>query len=93
MENYLETIDKKTIKYNVKKILVDKLGLDVKDIKNKSLLVNDLGIDSFAGVQLLFAIKEEFGIEILLDDLNKIERVSDIVEYIFNKLNIEKNNE
>jgi len=79
-------IDKNVIEIKVKEILSDKLGINSNDIKNTSLLLNDLGIDSFGAIQLLFAVKEEFGVVVLLEDFKTIENVLDVVEYIFNRM-------
>lgn len=82
----LEKTDKNIIENKIINILSDKLSINLNDIKKSSSLVNDLGIDSFGGVQLLFAIKEEFELEIPFEDFKKINNVSDITEYVLEKV-------
>lgn len=42
----------------------------------------DLGMDSIAAANLLFAIEEEFGISLELDRVEKIETLSQIAELV-----------
>jgi acyl carrier protein len=51
--------------------------------------VKDLGVDSFGGIQLLFDLKEEFEVDIPIEDLKKIENVGDIVQCIHSILSTE----
>ncbi len=66
----------------VKDILADKLSKDIKDIKIESILKDDLGMDSFRAVELIFELKDKFGTEIPQEDFSKIKTVKDIIEYI-----------
>jgi acyl carrier protein len=80
-------MDKKEIEKEVKKALVDKLDIAIEKVKPDSLLIEDLAMDSFGAVELIFELKDKFGIEIPTEQFNKIKKVSDIVEYISGHIN------
>ena len=69
---------------NVKKIIVEQLGVDESDIGMESSFIDDLGADSLDIVELIMALEEEFDIEIPDSDAEKITSVGDAVEYIKN---------
>ena len=66
----------------VKKIIVDKLGVEEAEVTNEASFTNDLGADSLDTVELVMAFEEEFSIEIPDEDAEKITRVKDAVSYI-----------
>jgi acyl carrier protein len=41
-------------------------------------------MDSFSAVELIFEVKEKFGIDIPQEDFSKIKKVKDIIKYISN---------
>ena len=69
---------------NVKKIIVEQLGVDESDIGIESSFIDDLGADSLDIVELIMALEEEFDIEIPDSDAERITTVGDAVEYIKN---------
>ncbi len=75
-------MDRREIEEKVKEILADRLDIDIKKIKPDSDLVDDLGMDSFKAVELAFAVREEFGVEIKESKFSQINTVRDIVRYI-----------
>ena len=75
-------MDKKEIEQKVKEILADKLDIDTKKITLDSHLVNDLGMDSFGSVELIYELEENFKVEINEDEMMKIKTVNGIVNYI-----------
>ena len=79
-------MDKKQIEQKVKEILADRLDIDINKIELDSDLVDDLGMDSFASVETMFEIEEEFGIEIPEKDLAEVKVVRDIVKYISSRI-------
>ena len=79
-------MDRKEIEEKVKTILADVLDVDKNKITISSLLVDDLGADSFNAVEILFAIKEKFKVEIPQAELAKARAVEDIVTYIEKRL-------
>ena len=66
----------------VKDVIIDKLGVEEDSIKSEAHFVNDLGADSLDTVELIMEFEEEFGIEIPVDDAEKITTVGSAVEYI-----------
>src|SRR5690606_37298519 len=66
----------------VKKIIVEQLGVDEDEVTPDASFVDDLGADSLDTVELVMAFEEEFSIEITDEDAEKITRVKDAVEYI-----------
>ena len=74
-----------TVLERVKKIVVEQLGVDEKDVVPTARFVDDLGADSLDTVELVMALEEEFGIEIPDEDAEKITTVGDAVKYIEEK--------
>ncbi|MBI3038305.1 acyl carrier protein, partial [bacterium] len=69
----------------VKKIIVDQLGVDEKQVTPEASFVEDLGADSLDTVELVMAFEEHFGIEISDEDAEKLKTVKDSVDYISSK--------
>jgi len=69
----------------VKKIIVDQLGVDDAQVTDNASFVEDLGADSLDTVELVMALEEKFGLEISDDDAEKLKTVKDAVEYISKK--------
>lgn len=66
----------------IKEIVADQLGIDVEDIKLESNFKEDLEADSLDLFELVMSLEEEYGVEIPSEDLEKIETVNDIIEYL-----------
>ena len=77
-------MDKKEVEKKVKEVLEERLK--IKNVTSDSHFVNDLGLDSFNMVELLYEVEEVFGISIPEEDLRNINTVGEIVEYIFEKI-------
>lgn len=60
----------------IKKIIVEQLGVETKDIQPTSHFVDDLGADSLDTVELVMAVEEEFGIELPGD--KEIEKITTV---------------
>ena len=69
----------------VKKIVVDHLGIDESKVKLESKFIDDLGADSLDTVELVMAFEEKFGIEIPDDATETILSVQDAINYIQSK--------
>ena len=54
------------IQDQVKKIVVDHLGIDESKVIPEAKFIDDLGADSLDTVELVMAFEEKFGIEILM---------------------------
>ena len=76
-----------TIFERVKKVIVDQLGVEEKEVVPSASFVDDLGADSLDLVELIMSLEEEFSdssqkIEIPDEDAEKIVTVQDAVDYI-----------
>ena len=66
----------------LKKIIVEQLGVDEEEVTPQASFVEDLNADSLDLVELIMTLAEEFGMEISDEDAERIQKVSDAVEYI-----------
>jgi acyl carrier protein len=66
----------------VKKIIADKLSVDLEEIVPEASFVDDLGADSLDLVELIMSMEEEFDIEISDAEAEKLATVKDVFEYI-----------
>lgn len=66
----------------LKKIIVEQLGVDEEEVTPTASFTDDLNADSLDLVELIMSLEEEFGMEISDEDAERIQRVSDAVEYI-----------
>jgi acyl carrier protein len=57
------------------------------DIKLSSSFIDDLGADSLDIVDLVMAFEDEFGVKVEDEDVEKLQTVKDVVEYIYKKIN------
>lgn len=76
MSNYFE---------EVKRIVVDKLQVDEKQVTMEASFIEDLGADSLDTVELVMDLEEHFGIEIPDEDAEKLKTVKDALDYITKK--------
>ena len=75
------------IEDQVKKIVVDHLGIDETKVVPEAKFIDDLGADSLDTVELVMAFEEEFGSEISDSEAEKILTVGDAVKFIEGKAN------
>ena len=66
----------------VKAIIVDKLGVDEKEVTPEASFTNDLGADSLDTVELIMEFEKEFNIAIPDDQAENIQTVGDAIAYI-----------
>ncbi len=71
-----------SIEERVKKIIVERLGVDETEITNEASFTNDLGADSLDTVELIMEFEREFNISIPDDKAENIQRVGDAIEYL-----------
>ena len=73
---------------DVKKIIVERLGVDPAEVTEVASFQNDLGADSLDIVELIMEFEKTFDIEIPDDDASdKIVTVGDAIKYIEDKVN------
>jgi acyl carrier protein len=66
----------------VKKIIVDKLGVDENEVTNEASFTNDLGADSLDTVELIMEFEKEFNISIPDEQAETITTVGQAVSYL-----------
>ena len=70
------------ISSKVKSIIIDKLGVEEKEVTPTASFSNDLGADSLDTVELIMEFEKEFNIAIPDDQAEKIATVGDAISYI-----------
>ncbi len=70
----------------VSDIIVEQLGVDLKEVTETASFIDDLGADSLDTVELVMAFEEEFELEIPDEDAEEIQTVADAVRYITAKV-------
>ena len=73
------------VESEVKKIVVEHLGIDESKVNPESKFIDDLGADSLDTVELVMAFEEEFGSEISDNEAEKILTVGDAIKFIESK--------
>lgn len=70
----------------LKKIIVEQLAIDNPDaITEEANFKDDLGVDSLDLFELVMALEEEYGVEIPSEELEKIQTVQDVMNYLKSK--------
>ena len=70
------------ISEKVKKIIVDKLGVDDSEVTESASFTDDLGADSLDTVELIMEFEKEFDISIPDEQAESIQTVGQAVEYL-----------
>lgn len=71
-----------SIEDKMKKIIAEKLSVDLEEIVPEASFVDDLGADSLDLVELIMSMEEEFDVEIPDEEAEKIATVKDAIDYI-----------
>jgi acyl carrier protein len=71
-----------SIEDKVKKIIAEKLSVDIEEIVPEASFVDDLGADSLDLVELIMSMEEEFDIDIPDEDAEKLVTVKDVFDFI-----------
>lgn len=66
----------------VKKIIVDKLGVDEGEVTPEANFIQDLGADSLDTVELIMEFEKEFDVSIPDEQAEKIQTVGQAIEYL-----------
>ena len=75
-------MDEQKIFDDVKKVVIEQLGVSDAEVKREASFVDDLGADSLDTVELVMALEEAFGIEIPDEDAEKIKTIGDTISYV-----------
>jgi acyl carrier protein len=71
-----------SVEERVKKIIAEKLSVDLKEVVPEASFVDDLGADSLDLVELIMSMEEEFDTDISDEDAEKITTVQDAINYV-----------
>lgn len=66
----------------VKKIIVDKLGVDENEVTTEASFTNDLGADSLDTVELIMEFEREFDLSIPDEQAETITTVGQAISYL-----------
>ena len=77
-------MNKEEIFEELKKIIVEQLGVNEENITMQASFIDDLSADSLDIVELVMNIEEKFDLEIPDSEADMIATVEDVVEYILN---------
>ena len=69
----------------ITELLVYQLGVDASDVKGDTSFKDDLGADSLDLFEMVMNLEEEYGIEVPAEELENIETVNDMIEYLESK--------
>jgi len=64
----------------LKRILVEEFKVPEEAIRPEAKLAEDFRLDSVEGVELIFSLEEEFGVEISDEEMEGITTLSDLIE-------------
>jgi acyl carrier protein len=71
-----------SVEDKVKKIIADKLSVDLEEVVPEASFVDDLGADSLDLVELIMSMEEEFDMDISDEDAESLVTVKDAIDYI-----------
>ena len=71
-----------SVEEKVKKIVAEKLSVELDEVVSQASFVDDLGADSLDLVELIMAMEEAFDIEISDEEAEKLQTVKDAISYI-----------
>jgi acyl carrier protein len=70
-----------SVEDKVRKIIAEKLSVDLDEVVPEASFVDDLGADSLDLVELIMTMEEEFDVEISDEDAETLVTVNDAIEY------------
>ena len=82
---YSEIKEKKEMLEKMKTMIAEQLSCSEAEITAETSFKDDLGADSLDLFELVMALEDEYNIEIPAEELNELETVGDVMEYLKNK--------
>jgi acyl carrier protein len=71
-----------SVEEKVRKIIAEKLSVDLEEVVPEASFVDDLGADSLDLVELIMSMEEEFDTDISDEDAEQITTVKDAIAYV-----------
>jgi acyl carrier protein len=75
-------MDEQKVYDDIKKVVIEQLGVSESEVTREASFVDDLGADSLDTVELVMALEEAFSIEIPDEDAEKIKSIGDTITYV-----------
>ena len=66
----------------LKKMIAEQLSVDEDSITEETSFKDDLGADSLDLFELVMAMEDEYKVEIPTEDLEKLVKVGDVINYL-----------
>ena len=66
----------------IRDLSVEEVGVDEEQVTMDASFKNDLNIDSLDLFEMVMTLEEEFDVEIPSEDLENIDTVGDLIQYI-----------
>ncbi|MEG0328173.1 MAG: acyl carrier protein [Erysipelothrix sp.] len=70
------------MKDKIKEIVSEILDVEVENIADDALILDDLGADSIAVMEIVMELEGEYDVEVPTEDILNLKTVNDIVAYI-----------
>jgi acyl carrier protein len=71
-----------SVEEKVRKIIAEKLSVELEEVVPEASFVDDLGADSLDLVELIMSMEEEFDTDISDEDAEQITTVKDAIDYV-----------
>ena len=71
-----------SVEDKIKKVIAEKLKIDIEDVVPEAHFINDLGANSLDIVELIMSMEDMFDIEIEDDQAEKLLKVKDVLDFI-----------
>jgi len=79
-------MEKSEILEKIRRMISEKLGIGIDEVREDASIIEDLGADSLDLVDIIMYIEDTFGIRVEDEELEKIRTLGDIVDNIAKKL-------
>ena len=71
-----------SLEEKLKKVVADKLSVDVSEVVPEASFIDDLGADSLDLVEMMMSLEEEFDIDIDDEEAEKLTTVQKVIDYV-----------
>lgn len=66
----------------IRKIVAEQLNLDIAGISEDTSFKDDLGADSLDLFEVVMSLEEEFGLELLPEEVSNLNSIAEVAEYL-----------
>ena len=77
-----ERKDRTDMLEKIREILAEQLNIDPEDVVESASFRDDLGVDSLDLFALLMDLEEEYGFEVPAEDMDGLQTVGDVIDYL-----------